>query len=320
MVRAKGTLTLGKGKPVNHASPVNAVPERDTSFVRKIVLLLAREGKLRYEAEGKTWVEDVGDFVPQKYISTFDGKTNKTFYGRGNVGAELHPLGFVNTHSANIDVDNYHLRPFLLLLRGLDKGFGGLSEDGWSLTKGNPFVEGRSVLVLTRQTRRAMKEEYWLDSEREFVVLRNILSVDGAERMRINCSYHRDPEHGWIPSSWEVILVDRRQAIVESARGQMDRYEINCSVTEPDFQFTFPVGTEVTDNVQDAIYIPQEGGSVTFITEQDQLAGRDYVTIIAGIGRSRTVWWIVLSGAALMFLSALVYGVVRRRRSKEGPQ
>lgn len=300
MVHPEGTLSFGNGPPPG-TKPASQ-PDHDAVFDRRVRLFLAGGGKIRYEVEGKAWVQGLAGFVPQTYISTTNGSVNKTFYGKGSIGEELHPCGFVNNESTNIDAGNYHIRPFLLLVRPLDRKAGGLSEEGWTLAVSKAVVESHSCLVL-KQTG-SSNNEYWVDPERQMIVLRYLRKSRGKEFVRCTCSYKEDPKCGWVPDTWEGTMFQSDQTVRENVHGRMLRYEINSPLKDVDFEFSFPPGTEVSDHVAKTRYIPLKGGGVQY------LAGRDYVTVMAS-GSPTHRWYSASFGCVLLLV--IIIGFLRYR-------
>lgn len=312
MLFPKGKLTLGKKYVTHPGAKETPAPRQDARVESRIRLFLARDGKIRYEVDGQAWDDNSSNFVRQNYVSTINGKTNKTFYDRGQIGAELHPCGFVNTQTVSIDAGNYHLLPFVLLFRPLDQSMGGFSDEGWSVATQEAFVGDSRCLVLER-VRDGLQQQIWIEPERDFVPLRLIQKAEGEERVRFTCSYQDEKDDGWIPSSWEIVVFDRGHLINESAQGRMVRYEINPRLDIHDFSFEFPPGTEVTDHVQKKVYIPLDGGGRRYLNE-----GESYVTIMTtsiGFGAASWLFWIGISAGIVIVVAYFRL----RQRQKSAP-
>jgi hypothetical protein len=88
---------------------------------------------------------------------------------------------------------------------------------------------------------------YWLDPDRDYIVLRELRMADGRECSRTEISYRADPKFGWIPTGWKEAAVDERGGFDDLLTSKVTELAINEPLPESTFRLVFPKGAEIND-------------------------------------------------------------------------
>ena len=152
--------------------------------------------------------------------------------------------------------------PLTYLFRGLDsRYYQGLRN--FVLTGRAANVGGRICIEVAKDKAPGFSEVFWLDRERDYVVVRKTITERGFPTWQLDVTYAPDAIVGWVPNSWDYIIRGGKANIIaQSGRSVVRRYEINPDLSDSDFDVVFPPRTRVTDlsSGKEVQYVIQEGG------------------------------------------------------------
>jgi outer membrane lipoprotein-sorting protein len=104
----------------------------------------------------------------------------------------------------------------------------------------------------------------WVDPERDYVVVRwELIRPDGTVILRTRLQYAEDDDHGWVPSGWELSMLDAEGNAGETYEATIRDYEIGLELTRDDFRIRFPIGTTVYDDRTKEFYVVQPENEAT---------------------------------------------------------
>ncbi len=280
-------------------------------------------GMLRYSVRGPRWSPDQGEFLPKRYLNVFDGEVSKTFFGYAAEKEDrFFPRGFVNNKEERVfDSGNPHLVAVVLTYRPLHPDLGKFDPAGYRISLKRGVTAGRDCLILQPSGSAVRSESYWIDPQRDYVVLRVVRAVKKRPVMQFDVSYTEDALHRWVPSEWEYVALDYGSGrMLCQSVAKVIKYEINCNIPRSEFRFEFPPGTRVTNRNTGEYYIVRQGGRKRMITMEEVRGEATYeemVTTESGQAlaqRSRGhFWWpYSLGGIAALVLAVAVYTWCRR--------
>ena len=94
----------------------------------------------------------------------------------------------------------------------------------------NPvIISGCTCLELVPKLNSSNNREIlYLDRERDFVMVRQIILADNQPKWQIDATYIPDEKVGWVPQSLEYIIhMGKNQIPFRSGRSKVTHYEIN---------------------------------------------------------------------------------------------
>ena len=244
-------------------------PETVTNPITRVVFF--SKDFLRYSYEGPTWNQRDQNFVPQSYITVNNADESKSFFGNAY---GKHPLGFLHDKKDNMDAANLRAQPVLRHFRPFHSSMGRMSPSNFVLRGLGGEVDGYRCVIVDQKSS-GFKESFWMDSDRNFIVLRIQNDFNGRALQQVDISYSSDKDHGWIPSAWRGFLRysydgGKTMELKESFEAKVTDYKINFPYRPEDFVFTFPVGTLVEDQRTKKGYIVRDNNQKRMITDKER--------------------------------------------------
>jgi len=237
--------------------PAKVLPRPEATFDMRMTFTTDGSGRIRLEDYGKDWSDKQEAYVPKETKDVFDGQLRRVFFPKGGEFPNAH----VTSTEACASARDIRLFPIRLAYRAFDTTMGVLDEAGLTLTETKSIVDDRSCRVL-RQRGDWFEHTIWVDPARSFVPLRYTRSRQGVVRTQVEISYSEDKEYGWVPTSWNIVLLNKQTSnIQESWSGTVTEYKLNHPIPDVTFQLTYPPGTWVHDYVTDQEYIIRGGGN-----------------------------------------------------------
>ena len=224
-------------------APGEVVPPRDTTF--EVRLGLSLDGnKMRYTRDDQCWSGEKKAYVPDPYVSTFDGRQAKVFSPLG-VPYAKYPFGSIQTDDHHVDVRNVRLAPILNTVRPVDAAFRNFRVRAMSLPGRRATIQGRSCLELEHR-QHSYLQRIWVDPSRDYVVVRELSTQD--ERPLIKWDVQFQQVDGlWVPKSWSIQKLHLNGKFDYSIQAVVTTVQINPTIAAPEFDILFPSGTLVTD-------------------------------------------------------------------------
>jgi hypothetical protein len=227
--------------------PRRKIPEEDAYQVGTGGLLIGGD-KVLYYSRDPMWSHVLGKFIDREY------KTNRLpdriclfFSDIGNDGlARVHPLAIIQGAERGPSFFNSTLpRPFLLYMRPLSFEFS--KWENWRVANSAIIVDGRNCVAL-EWSHGENCERFYVDSEHDYVIVRNESSTKNRVSFREDINYKYDKEFGWIPMSWSSTLYRAEDGHVRTAgRAVLLEFAFNREISDAEFDFELPEGTEVQD-------------------------------------------------------------------------
>lgn len=106
-------------------------------------------------------------------------------------------------------------------------------------------IDGVSCTIVIASEPRSDHVFYWLDPNRDYIVLREHRMADGREYSRTEISYRSDKQLGWIPTGWKEAVVDEHGGFDDLVTSQVTELVVNEPLPESTFRIDFPKGAEM---------------------------------------------------------------------------
>lgn len=258
------------------------------------------------------------EIPPFDYVSVFDGRLHRAYYAPW-INKE-YPQGDQAEPEGPLQQRISYLKPVLWAYRALDPSLNDFNPTKMRKAIREDLVNDIKAFVIEQDNAQSTKVSIWVDPSRAFAILRYVYHQE-APIVRFDMSYEQEKEsQQWVPKAWKYITLKSNGAPRLSATGKMDEYSINAQIPSTDFEFTFPVGTWVTES-NGQMYIQRPAGEKRRIDERELGAPYDhYVKTPTGFGlRQRANWWYY--STSVLFLVVAIFAVLlwyRRTRVKEG--
>lgn len=224
--------------------------------------LLLEQDLIRFEITEELYDSSEKRFMPRKYVSSFDGRTNKVL--RQPAGGAKQ--GSIYGKDAKQEKESIRLRPLMLALRPADPEFSRIPIESLEVLETPGFVRGRKCVRLRVPLPRGRQELYSVDPERDFCIVRYATELYGKLQSEAEAEYTKDEEL-WIPTTWTVQVHRYPDGFVQHVyAGTVTEYAINQPLGEGAFEVTFPEGTLMTDmrGGQPRSYVEDGAGSRTW--------------------------------------------------------
>lgn len=245
---ADNSILLKLGKP-----PMPENPPRD--YLVKGTRRFSFSGVRTHDSyEDQSWDPIGKRLYSTKCVEVFNGKLFKSLDDPSS-GQENHPAGIVKKTPQSGRALKFPLLPILMTLRGVHRDyFNSLSQ--FRLSGKSVPVAGRSCLELLGPSERGQRQEVlYVDSERDYVVAKMVILDEGKPTWQWSATYQSHKTAGWIPQTWEYLLLTRKGYRLSAGRRTVARYKINAKLDDGEFDIQFPPGTKVDDEVNFGQYV-----------------------------------------------------------------
>jgi hypothetical protein len=300
------------------------LPDRDLTFRSSGAMSLS--GKmLRYVYEGEYWHDSLGELLQRTYVTTFDGETSQSSSvhtpPRPN---DLPPYGTIGAEARHRERGTHHLMPTLMAFRPCDPDTGGVNITQWVLSERTGVIGDTACVIMVPSVVRGDHKNYWLDPQREFLVLRIVRrDVGGATISTHDISYLRDRAHGWLPSGWKWVYEGGYKRVREQIIAKVTKCEINIDIPRSEFQIEFPPGMLVRDLKTKHDYIQKEDLGKRTITKDEIQRGARYDEYLAtesgtaGLKRRSWMPWVVAAATVGLLTAVVIVWRLRARRASQ---
>jgi len=237
-------------------------------------LRLSLQGNMvRFETDGPHWSQALKSYSPRTYVAAFDGEIEMCLFGGDRSGQKaFDPHGFVTKRTSHSDSGTLVFRALALSYRPLQPSLGRFDPESHEV-RHDEEVDGRRCSLVEQTTSSVGRAgaRYWVDPERDWVVVRALSFFNGKPSTQLDIFYTLDKIHGWTPSGWKGSLFSSGKPKTWFT-ARVTRYEINVPVPRTQLQVQFPVGTWVTDRVQQCDYFVRDGNVRRIITQEERNA------------------------------------------------
>jgi hypothetical protein len=306
----KGSVGLRMYPWAMKSAPKGPIPAETLTHHKKWGLSFSNDG-IRCSYKGPEWATGVDDFVQQSYVQVYR-RDETRFYYKNAYGE--HPLGLVYENNViNANHANLHLQPVLRHFRAFHASMGRIVPMNCTLKPAEGEIENHRCVILQHKIN-PLNETFWLDKDRDFVILRIELAMGlSPPHERLDVAYSLDKAHGWIPTSWRGVWNysfdnGKTQTLMESFVATVTKYEINPQLKPEEFELTFPPATKVEDHYRKKGYIVGRNGEQLPITDDDRrmaLSYRELLELKYGNHSHSWIWYGDLAG--VVFIIALLF-------------
>ncbi len=254
--------------------------------------------------------------VPVKRTTVFDGNIVKDY---------APALGLTKFETGTIDdVDLEHGRiltmPIMWTFRPTHPKLGVVDLDGLIRTKKPASVDGRRCIVLLKPSA-AGRTEYWVDPQRDFVILRYLVYADSAGKQLVqslDVSYEEHATAGWTPVRWQSMM-QFGNSLGQSSNVRVVKSSINPALDPGLFDLRFPVGTRIRDRRagRDDFYFQMRNNQLYAISESQLKQSVRYMEAIDPKSHKarRIVVYFTSGGGILLVVCALLLWRWRNQRA-----
>lgn len=323
VTRPKGYLSQSGLRRVLGIEDESDVPPEDSTLLEKGRLIYDGE-RMRLDREVWQWSNDLGRYVATPHSSSFDGVEFRRVWTNGSTQTD-YPDGSIQALSKHQDATSFVLFPIRAVFRANDENYWSVNPHLLHLTGKSAVIRGRKCLelrtrVLAGQNSDERSVEYWVDPDREFVVMRYRKSSGNKIVRKVDIDYFHQPGLGWVPESWTMHASLDGISLYESRKGNLLHVSIPEQLSNDDFKISFPAGCVVTDSIRDEYYVVREDHTKREIARDEY--GAPYEQLLATDNRNSFFRnWIVWIGffVFLALIGILSLIVIRRFRVKNKP-
>lgn len=221
------------------------MPDKDLVLKANRSLTL-NEKLVRLEHDGQMWWGKTRTLESYVTVSTFDGKR----YARTILKCPIvdHPEATITSADAAKDLRAAAILPIWYSLRGSLLIGQNLSIDGFTSTGKRVTVNSRPCHEFVRESRASGdKEQFFIDAERAYQVVRSVSSTKGRIRLQTDIIYQPHELLGWVPASWEFVWRIPKGDIGIAVQCRMTECIVNPPVDTSEFAPVQPPGSRVAD-------------------------------------------------------------------------
>lgn len=270
----KGSSTLllqmsgfGPKEPASNLDPPQDIIVNGTSKVSM------NGPKMRYSFDVPAWNRIKHKTYDEHYIDVFDGQLCKFLRNPNEPNTQDYPAAVISNGTRANAALQFSIVPIVWAIRGDDPNYynllNGFKPTGQAVSIGNTTC----VELQMKRPNSDNREVFYLDSSRDYIVVRKVTIDGGVPTWQMDISYMPDRIVGWVPQSWEYIIRGATMnSIIEAERRFVSHYEIGNPIGNSEFDIELPAGTRVMDNTKQRSvqYVIQEGPKKGRIIPSDQ--------------------------------------------------
>jgi hypothetical protein len=147
------------------------------------------------------------------------------------------------------------------------------------------------------------------------------------DSIHVDVQYRKDTNHGFVPASWQsVLLKSGTNEVLWAIRISVREFSLNEPSSANDFVFDFPTGTEVTDTSQSGppfVYAIKEGGETRTVTRDERMVRQRWSDVMAteegdlAVRRNTSNYYLTWGALAVLAVVTVLLAL-RLRRSRSG--
>lgn len=213
--------------------------------------------------------------LPRRLVSIRDGITRRDLFDKGDGQYAQAMIFDWPTIADGLDeiLDHLQFRPLILMYRPLHPALGAIRPESCRLVAQKSFANGSNCLVFEESRRDRVVNKYWVDPDRDFVVVRQITEQAGASRAQLDISYRQDAALGWCPTGWTTMIFPRvarpsgYERLMHGSGVEVNRIDINDASIHADFRdIVIPAATLVVDRTRQEAFITLANDQKRMIT------------------------------------------------------
>jgi hypothetical protein len=222
-----------------------------------------------------------GTLVDRTHTSVYNGSDRRWLWEGEDHGR--HPSGFINSQIGftSSDQNDYTVlgpllayRPLVTELGGIDLGEYRLAEQRWP-------IDGQECRLLERQVTADTVKRVWVADGGDFRILRqDLIGAEGPiYEMTLEYSDESDPRKlsGWS----NLLFLGVAGAPSEWMECRVTRHELNPVIDPATFNFAFPPGTVILDEVSHGMSIVRPDGTWRPVARGELGSGKSWEEIMS---------------------------------------
>jgi hypothetical protein len=143
---------------------------------------------------------------------------------------------------------------------------GGIDLSEWGTSERRGEVDGLACRLLERAQGPTVMEYLWLADD-DFRVLRHEQMRQGRTLTQLTVMYATEQASGVVPAGWTILQASYpSEATLQTSVFQVRDFKLNSPVPRSRFEFEFPAGIIVTDEVSSQRSIVRADGSLRPVT------------------------------------------------------
>jgi hypothetical protein len=141
----------------------------------------------------------------------------------------------------------------MLIYRPLHPKFGFIDECDlrnpakFHVVAGTKKVNDVACVVLETESRPGTHEYYWLDSSRDYLLLRESRTLNGEDVDRVDFIYRSDSRDGWVPTGWTAASVGGSGLLLNPSTTSITEATVNRQLPKVEFEIDPPRRARIND-------------------------------------------------------------------------
>lgn len=246
-------------------------PDGETTRTDEFVESLIVEGydgkSMRHETDYPVRVVDTGKFEKQRrtIASNKSDQQMLTEYLRSQ-----RPIGNITAPDTTVVLQQAHLWPLMIALRGLIPAMGGFERSLLSETERMGEINGESVRIVTEsEPGEPPHRELWIDSKGL------VRRCDSINKGRISCQIdidYKTQDGTYYPWKWKSMLNRPTVGDITETEIEVSSIEFNPKLGPDDFRLTFPPATMVFEERSKRQFVAGQDGSLQELSKAEAKA------------------------------------------------
>lgn len=304
---------------ISYSSPTppkgGEVPAQETTLESTNRLVISGRS-IRYENNHPIWDTQAGALRPIRMINVCNGQYDKTLFADG-LNASNTPEGLVNRNPQSDAIKSYILAPMTIALRGLDSSITPYLVSQLKPTGGTLSIAGAPCREYTRSAGRDQIMTFWFDPASGYAARRIRKEYQGKPLEQYDITPRRGEDDQWLPASWTRTTYSLEGKVLVATRIEVLRVRLNTSLSDEQFDLSFPPGAKVHDARVLKDYRVKSDGTMREIS---QATGEELSEVVSQPGDS----WLNRHRVPVAIVGTLFVGmalgcvvrVIRRRHAR----
>jgi hypothetical protein len=240
------SLQAARAQAIGSADAGGEQPPQD-QFLSGEATISWRGSQIRYEYAIPEWDPIGKRLYSARRQDVFDGQLNKSLMQPAS-GQVSYPLGEIRPSRQSLAVSQFALLPLWITFRAGPEGVYPDLKQAVIRERLVPIRNRWAVEVALGDKKGLRQEILYLDAERDYILLRQIVLREQQPSWQIEVRYQQDARVGWVPRSWEYLILEREKQPLVAERYEVVQYALNPSLDDKEFELIFPPGTRVIDS------------------------------------------------------------------------
>lgn len=306
---AKGGMTefLSAVAPSKAISRVAPKTDTTVEFSNKLTIDLS---KCRFENNEAVWNVAEGRLCQNNSLSVFNGQVAKKLYPNG-IGGQATPRGLVLDNRQSMGARTYELFPIISACRGLRPDFTAITLDAVRMGGHQEMHDDSVYLEGSFQVSRTSTLSLWFDPKKDYVLRRMDDWNRGRTVRHLEVSRYEQHDGVWLPVVWKLDEFSDSGSLKKSSTIQVEEIKLNGEIPASQFNFDFPPGCLIYDQVANKYFRVEADGSLNERTARG-------LPITAGDVKRRSPWMLLsLVLVSFLLIVFLIWTYARRRRTAQ---